>query len=59
MKSIVTLRRCVQEWLANHELDGDTAFCTRGEWTAQDAAFLAHSELILVFEGELYRVASG
>jgi hypothetical protein len=59
MQSIDELRRGVRDWLVDHELCGDTAFYTRAEWKARKEPFLADSELILAFEGALYRVMNG
>jgi hypothetical protein len=59
MQSIERLRRSVHEWLVEHELDGDTAFYTPEEWRAREEPYLADSALVLVFEGELYRVMNG
>ena len=58
-ESIERLRSSVYEWLAEHELDGDTAFYTPEEWKAREEPYLADSALILVFEGELYRIMNG
>ena len=55
-KDIEKLRRRVHEWLIARELGCDTAFYTREEWEARKEPYLAQSELVLVFEGELYRV---
>jgi len=59
MQSTERFRRRVDEWLVEHELDRDTTFYTREEWTARNEPFLAHSDLVLVFEGGLYRVMNG
>jgi len=59
MQSIERLRRGVHEWLVHHELYGDTAFYSREEWEARKEPYLAQSDLILVFEGELFRVMNG
>jgi len=56
MQSIEKLRRSVREWLVEHELGGDTAFYTPEEWRAREEPYLAGSALVLVFEGELYRI---
>jgi len=56
MQSIDKLRRGVRDWLVDHELDGDTRFYTRGEWRAWGEGHLADAALVLVFEGELFRV---
>src|SRR5271165_1233702 len=59
MQSIERLRLGVHEWLVEHELDGDTRFYTRNEWAARNEPYLANSDLILVFEGAMYRVMNG
>jgi hypothetical protein len=59
MQNIETLRHSVRLWLVDHELNGETAFYTREEWRARKEPYLADSPLILVFEGELFRVMNG
>jgi hypothetical protein len=59
VQSIERLRLGVHEWLVNHELDRDATFFTRDEWRVRNEPYLADSELVLVFEGGLYRVMNG
>ncbi len=56
MQTIENLRRSVHAWLVDHELNADTRFYTREEWRARDEEYLADAALVLVFEGELFRV---
>ena len=58
-QTIDKLRRGVHDWLADHELNRDTRFYTREEWRARDEEYLADAPLVLVFEGELFRVMNG
>ncbi len=55
-QTIETLKRCLHDWLVDHELDRDTRFYTRDEWSARKEEYLADAALVLVFEGALYRV---
>ena len=50
------LRRGLHNWLVDHELDRDTRFYTQDEWRARDEEYLPDASLVLVFEGELFRV---
>ena len=59
MQSVEKLRQRVHEWLVKHELDRDTRFYTPEEWTARKEPYLKNPELILIFEGALYRVIYG
>jgi hypothetical protein len=59
VQSIERLRLGVHDWLVNHELDRDAAFYTRDERKIRKEPFLPDSELVLVFEGGLYRVMNG
>ncbi len=59
MQPIEKLRQSVHGWLVEYELDGDTAFFTQAEWRGRGEAYLLDSCLILVFEGEFYRVMNG
>ena len=59
MQSIERLKLRVHEWLVNRELVRDTRFYTRDEWMARKEPFLADSDLVLIFEGGLYRVMNG
>jgi hypothetical protein len=54
--SIEKLRLAIHEWLIDRELARDTAFYTREQWEAREEPYLAQSELVLVFEGEFYRL---
>lgn len=59
MQPIDRLKFAVQEWLLHHELAGDTAFHTPEEWRARGERYCTEAELILVFEGGLYRLLNG
>jgi hypothetical protein len=59
MQSIETLRQGVHQWLIDHDLHVDTAFHLRTAWEARKEPYLAGSDLVLVFEGALYRVMNG
>jgi hypothetical protein len=58
MKGIDELQRTIHEWLVRHELNRDTAFYTKEQWQERKGPYLAESELVLVFEGELYRMVN-
>jgi hypothetical protein len=59
VQSVERVRQRIHEWLVKHELDRDTRFYTREEWTARKEPYLADPELVLTFEGALYRVVNG
>ncbi len=56
METIENLRRGVHDWLLDHELAQDTRFHTREEWRARKEDYPTDAALVLVFEGELFRV---
>jgi hypothetical protein len=57
-QTIEKLRRGIHDWLTDHELDRDTRFYTRDEWSARKEEYLADAALVLVFQGELFRVTN-
>jgi hypothetical protein len=59
MQPIDSLRDSVSGWLARHELNRDTAFYTGEQWRARGERYLVDCAVVLVFEGELYRVVNG
>jgi hypothetical protein len=56
MQTIDNLKRGIHDWLLDHELDGDTRFYARDEWSAREEEYLANATLVLVFESELFSV---
>jgi hypothetical protein len=56
LQNIEKLRREVSKWLVRNELSLDTHFYTPGEWAARKEPYLVKAELVLVFEGALYRM---
>lgn len=59
MQQIQLLRQAVQDWLASNDLALDTRFHTPREWAERKEPYLDRSELVLVFEGKLYRMING
>jgi hypothetical protein len=59
MENLEQLRHAVHKWMVKHELTRDTRFYTPEAWEAREIVYLRDADLVLVFEGALYKLIYG